>query len=315
MFFLLKLKHCYNIKLFGQFAIVLLIISILSGNTHASMEEDIKIITEGPSICLTSQASNFSIPQELLGSGGTISSDHISCRRVIDATVSLGDAGSSAREAINVLLQKYPKAIHVEVLNNLEYIAGAGTFEDWLMTKTMATRNRIELNPPFGAFKIIDPCSEFIEVKQDHEILNKVVHGGKMQSATVSIRVYYIIYAGACALSRISGINLGTEQARWLEHYNSGIGSASPVTSAPPRDATVTSYRASMIETSTNLSYAELLEKYPLGNKVEIRLFNGSVLIGNLASLNDQDLQVNIPGTSAITVKRQVIHQVILSQY
>jgi hypothetical protein len=279
-----------------------------------SISDNIKTITYGPSVCLTAQAADGLLPPKLAGGYIDTSSDRTKCREILDATLALGTAGSNAQDAIPILTQKFPIAIHVEKLNNLEYVQEVGTFEDWLMTKTMAVKTKIELNAPFGVFNIIDPCSEFIEATQEHDLFDPVYRGSQLIKATVSIRVYFVIYAGACALSKITGANQGTSQSRWIDYFNSMVVAPGPILEperlpvstripAPERSVTIPT-------TPQTLTFDKLLQLSPVGVNAEVSLFNGSILIGQITAIESPGLDIDLPGAGTVSVHREVIRQI-----
>jgi hypothetical protein len=297
-----------------------LLIAGFSGSLHAeiSLVDQINSIADGPSLCLTTQAVYNQVPTKIIGAYVDTSSNRVKCRSVLDAVQALSNAGPAAKDAIPILLQKYPIVVHVEVLNNLSYTAEVGTFEDWVLTKTMSVKNKLDLNPPFDAYNLVDPCADFIEATQEHEIFSPMYRGSVVQNAIVTIRVYYVMYVGACALSRITGLNLGTDQNQWLDYFSSAEKLSRMENTPPPIALTPppVHYPTPTVQnTPTIVSYAELLQRMPMGAKSEIRLYGGSVIIGQLSLIEERGVQVEVAGIGNVAIKREVILQISLLSY
>jgi hypothetical protein len=297
--------HTLAVRGLGRFTLLCAIVPALQA--APSVQECITTISQGPSLCLTPQATYYPLPQKIAETYADTSSNHNRCRAVLDATVALGNLGSQAREAVGVLVRKFPRAVHVEMLTNLSYTAGAGTFEDWVMTKTMAAKTKMELTPPFAAFNLIDPCADFIEASETHEIFEPVYKGGQIQSAIVTLRVCFVVNAGACALNRITGLNLGSDPTAWRQQF--GLGTepiAAAPTVVPPRSPQPQATAPAMTG-PVSLSYADLLARSPIGSRLEVRLFGGSILIGQLADIDEQKLSVDLPGAAIVPVRRSAV--------
>jgi hypothetical protein len=296
-----------------------------------ALQQDIATISNSPSVYFTPSASVHSLSSELVGPGDDVTSDKKTGTELLAACSAIGQRGTAARDAAQVLLARYPRAIHVQVLPNLYYSASGGTFEDWLMTKTMNARNRFELSPPFMSYETISPCTDFIKASQEHDLQDPTYVGGRLKTAQVTVRITFVYYAGACALSKITGLNLGTDRSRWQEWLGSqnratsyrvssspatgnssaqsGYETSSRSSSAQPshRSASGTSYT---MPSSGTYTFESLRQQSPLGRKLEIRLNGGSVFVGNLVSVGYDSLRIHVKGATIVPISREYISSI-----
>jgi hypothetical protein len=304
----------------------------------------IETIRTGPSLYLTPRAAATPLPPSIMGPYDEVP-DGTEAKKVLDATLALSVAGDKAREAVDVLVRRFPRAVHVVMLDDLVYSAGSGSFEDWVLTKTVGVKNRLELDSPFGRYEVIDPCSDFIEVSQEHELHQPSYSGGRLRSAGVTIKMTFVFYAGACALHRITGLDPGTDRRQWVQWLQarpaaSATGSSSSPTivsgQAPPPPAATPAVTAKSSppaasapaaapaapapSTSTGLrteqvSFEQLLERSPVGTRLEVRLVAGSVLVGKLVSVNRAGVRIDVKGASVVPVKREAVRHISLIVY
>lgn len=326
-----SLKYRWTVRLLP---VALFCAAVSAGDE--GIKKHIETIRTGPSLYLTPRAAATPLPPEIMGPYHTVPNGK-EARKVLDAVLALSVAGTKAEEATGVLVERFPRAVHVEMLNDLVYTAGTGTFEDWVLTKTMGVKNRLGLNSPFGKFEVIDPCSDFIEAKQEHELVHPRYSGGRLQSAGVDIKITFVFYAGACALHRITGLDLGTDRERWAEWFGSGAAAStggppsrpaprpatyieepsSPSPSAPPPSpvAPAASSSGPGGPRTEYVTFDQLRQRSPVGSRIEVRLFAGSVLVGKLVSVNQAGLRIDVKGASVVPVKRDAVEKIALVVY
>jgi hypothetical protein len=289
----------------GGFAITLAVAVVAGPRIAAASERqqeiarNIEAIRSGPALFFTADAVDLPLSPKIK-QAYNVSSDQKAGRQMLDACFALSDAGNAAREAVAVLAERYPRAVHAELSDNLRYTRGAGTFEDWVMTKKMGAKTRFELHAPFASYDQLEPCLDYIEVYEDHELLDPRYSGGQLQSARVSMQITYVFYAGACALSRITGADLGTDRHAWKNRF--GAANTQIPTDAVPAAAEPLAKQA--------LGYDSLLAHPGYTGPVDISLANGAVLIGDLVSIDQRRVRIRIPGVSPVTVQRHVIERI-----
>ncbi len=299
-----------TVAIIGCFAGVLMFQTAVAGGGTA---DHIETILTGPSLYLTPSALSLPLSPAIVGPGET-GANAKAARAVIDACFALGARGNEASPAIGALIQKYPRAVHAQLNDNLYYSAGAGTFEDWIMTKKMGAKTRFELNAPFAAYEQLEPCSKYLKVFEEHQLLDPQYAAGKLQSARVSLKITFVFYAGACALSRITGMDLGIDRAAWQQYAPDRAGSRGRAVSnnAGATAAASASNRGGATATTSRgeSAFERLLADPPIGKQIEVYMTGGSVLIGALLQLDAQGLTINIPGAAAIPVEREAIKKI-----
>jgi hypothetical protein len=197
---------------------ILLIASGLCAQSDP-VQQYINDLQNGPALYYTDQAINLLSTKDATIAANA-RSDQDKAMKALKATALLGDKGGKGAKAIDMLLQMYPLAIHCVTVNE-QYVPGAGTFEDWLQTKIMGEKNKFILKPPFLTYDDISQCDGFIEETHDYATAGeRYGAAGRMTEGYVTINVTFKYYAGACALSRITGQNLGIDINQWRSWWD-----------------------------------------------------------------------------------------------
>jgi hypothetical protein len=132
-----------------------------------------------------------------------------------NAAISLANEGSKAVAAIPVLIEKFPVAYHVSEIRNAQY-AGEGTFDDWVQTYITSERNKFLLTSPFLDYNSMTFCEQHIESTHEVQIIEKQAgKSGTVSRALANISIVLKLKVGACALEKITGIQLNAEQNVW----------------------------------------------------------------------------------------------------
>ena len=134
------------------------------------------------------------------------------------ATVSLGEMGRDAWPAIPVLVSKFPTAVHVVTVTD-QYRSGEGSMEDWVMTQVMSEKNKFMFATPFLNYESISKCQQFLNVSHETDESSTTYGANRLEGASVTIHITFTFHAGACALTRITGRDFGTDQRRWNEWW------------------------------------------------------------------------------------------------
>ncbi len=202
---------------------------------HGEDDEVARLIDDiqrGPSVYYTPEALDYfrvKAPGKVAGIGAQ---DKDAALRAFRAAIKLSTMGSKAVEAAGVLVEKFPTACHVSVIRGVEFTPGHGTFEDWVHTYAVSERKKFLLGSSLLEYATLVKCKELITTETDREILSRQVSsGGRITRASTNIFIVIKLYAGACALTRLSGQALGTEQEAWRRWYYQTGGS---FTAAPP---------------------------------------------------------------------------------
>ncbi|HEX3020265.1 MAG TPA: SUMF1/EgtB/PvdO family nonheme iron enzyme [Chitinispirillaceae bacterium] len=227
-------------------------------------------IKAGPSVYYSTDAlSHFS------KSGQNIASqvDKEVAFKSFRATITLANMGLGAIGGVPVLLEVFPKAYHVSMIKNVRY-AGEGTFEDWVQTYITSEKNKFLLASPFLDYNSMSLCEQHIESSSEIEYLDNSGKRGQ-----VNIIITFILNIGSCALQKITGMDLGNDQAAWQKWWQEGgnsqlseAASVVPVVSGPA------------------LSSGQAFSEIQLKGKYRMSLMTGDELIGVVESKDDTSL-------------------------
>ncbi len=193
------------------------------------------------------------------------------------AAIKLADMSSNAFAAVPVLIDQFPKAIHISEIKNARY-AGEGTFEDWVSTYIMNEKNKFMLASPFIDYNGISQCDQYIEAIPQTKILEQTpLSGTAIKTATVNITITFTCYFASCALSRISGMTIGNSQNDWriwwAQNGNTGIDASSSFSATPKAIV-------------SGQHFEEIIVK----GKYRMSLTTGDELIGFVESKDDTSL-------------------------
>ncbi len=190
------------------------------------------------------------------------------------AAASLANMGSRAIGAVPILLEVFPKAIHVSIIKNARY-AGEGTFEDWVQTYVTSERNKFLLASPFLDYNSMSLCEQHIETTSEIEYLDK--SAGKR--GQVNIIVILSLNMGSCVLEKITAMNLGNDLSAWKKWWDevgstqlSEAASVNPAVSGPA------------------LSSGQAFDEIKLKGKYRVSLATGDELIGIVEARDDTSL-------------------------
>jgi len=190
------------------------------------------------------------------------------------AAASLASMGSGAIGAVPVLLEVFPRAIHVSIIKNAQY-AGEGTFEDWIQTYVTSERNKFLLASPFLDYNSMSICEQHIESSSEIEYLDKSL--GK--KGRVNIIVIFSLNIGSCALEKITAMNFGNDLSAWKKWWEeSGSAQFSETASVES------------VISGPALSSGQAFNEIQLKGKYRMSLATGDELIGVVESKDDTSL-------------------------
>jgi hypothetical protein len=194
------------------------------------------------------------------------------------AVVKLGDMGQAASEAVPTLVDLFPRMEHVAIKRSVHYTPGNGSLEDWVQTYLVNEKNNFVFSSPFVEYATITKCENWIEALPVTTILSKKTgKGGKIIDAVADIVIILRVNAGACALARITGNDLGVSQESWQKWYRQSTGAAvSRDVSPAPRPAAQ----------KGQWSFPEIV----VNGKYKIHLITNDELTGTITSRDDSSL-------------------------
>lgn len=199
-------------------AVAISFFSLVSNASALSPEQISKLIDDvktGPAVYYTPEAAAY------FASLGSYSVSALSVNkdaaiRMFIATIKLGGVPlSQTKEAVPVLIDIFPKAVHFVQIRQSRY-AGEGKFEDCVSTYVMSAKNQFMLSSPFLDYNSMSLCDAFIDAPYETEIIDKKVNkSGAITGALFNLKITFTFYAGECALSRVTGMSLGHDASAW----------------------------------------------------------------------------------------------------
>lgn len=274
-----------------------LMVSTAAAAPSQKVQHLIDDLRAGPDVYMTPSAQEFAARQgePYTGTAQTIVENPSD--KPLRAAILLGDMGAKARDAVDALVTHFPKAVHAVTLHE-HYVASAGTFEDFVMTKAVGEKNKLIMRPPFLGYEALSKCQNFLTETHDYATASERRSGGRLVEANVTINITFTFYAGACALTRITGQMFGTDLSQWRTWWNqnrhlAAPGSASGTTpqtaTAPASSSTGSGANAWMPEgTSAAPSRpTQNTEEYPMGAKYRFWLRTGDEFIGTVEYKDD----------------------------
>ena len=276
-------------------------VALLSGS-YAAQSEMTKLtmdITNGPREYYTPDAYSY------FAAKGTSLPPQKSQKEAIKsfkATMRVAAMGAGGGEALSVLVEMYPRGIHITEAANLRY-TGEGTFDDWVQTYVTNEKNKFLLSSPFFSYNEMAQLENFVTGTPQVARLN----GEPVTIPTkdpVNISVIHTVYFGAHALSAISGRQFGTDGNRWLEWWNNGGKNAETGSSAIPASS---SFTAASPGTQARLRSGQLFSEIVLHGKYHMYLSTGDDLVGRVESKDEESLILETGDGKAYTFRPSII--------
>ncbi|MBN1760615.1 MAG: SUMF1/EgtB/PvdO family nonheme iron enzyme [Chitinispirillaceae bacterium] len=211
------------------------------------------------------------------------------------ATMKIAAMGSSASEALSVLVKKFPRGIHVTETKNLRY-TGEGTFDDWVQTYVASEKNRFILSSPFLDYNTMSQCEPFIV--STHEVTR--LNGESVTIPTkdpVRLSVIHTVYFGAYAISRITGQDLGTDSVQWRQWWDGRGNTAESVVNTGAGTAVV----------NDRLRSGQSFDDIVVRGKYHMYLSTGDDLVGRVESKSNEALILETSDGKAYTFRPSII--------
>ena len=201
----------------------------------------IDAVKSGPIVYYTPEAAAFFSVQANQPISG-IATNQAAAAKSFQAIAKLaGLPLDQVRDAVPVLIDMFPKAMHVVQVRQATFGKGEGSFDDCISTYVMNAKNQIMTTSPFLDYSALTPCENCIEETHDIDFIAKQVGAnGEIAQAVFNIRIIYTFYVGECTLTKISGVSLGHDATAWRQWQLSVSGQGasrpwSPMAAAAPR--------------------------------------------------------------------------------
>lgn len=220
------------------------------------------------------------------------------------ATIALGEMGSAAMPALDVLVERFPKAVHMSTLTET-FSAGEGSLDDWVMTKMMGEKNKFMFQSPVLDYESISKCEKFLDITHETSQANQQYSGSRLVSATVTVNITYTFYAGACALTRITGRDFGTDQRQWASWWAQNRGAVSTVApSASSASSTSTAAHTPQAASTMSSGDAKTAARTAqMGGTYRFQLTTGDSFEGVVEARTDTSLIVDIPSRGGVAFR------------
>ncbi len=275
-------KLAFFIMLFASFQAI--------AQSNSRISELIDQIRKGPSLYRTDEAVLASGTINPSGSVHAASGPEskAAIKQSIRAAVLLGDMGNDAKEAVATLIEMFPVAEHVAVINNAQYGPGMGSFEDWVQTYVVSQKNKFILEAPFIEYNTLTRCEKWVEASASTTVKQQRKVGTRIVEAQVDIYVTLRINAAACALSRITGYDVGNTRESWRDWYDRN-GALNGYVSSTPAPAA-----SEPLKSQTQVESAFPVVDYTTGLRYQITLTTGDVVVGIVDAVDDNSVTIKI---------------------
>jgi hypothetical protein len=245
---------------------------------ETDIKELIDAVKSAPSLYRTPEAQDyFSRLGQGMGAFASASQDRDGAIRGLRATIKLGDMAQAAMGAVPTLVDLFPRLEHVVTKRSVHYTPGNGSLEDWVQTYLVSEKNNFIFSPPFIEYASITKCENWIEASPVTTLLSKKMgSGGRILDAVADIFIIIRVNAGACALARITGNDLGVKQESWrsLQNLPRGAGAQD----IAPALRTAPGNRA--------IPFPDIV----IGGKYKLHLITSDELVGTVTSRDDSSL-------------------------
>ncbi|MBN2037727.1 MAG: SUMF1/EgtB/PvdO family nonheme iron enzyme [Chitinispirillaceae bacterium] len=274
----------YHNRSFPGFACVTMMLMLLATVVvvhAATVDNYIKDLKAGPTIYYTPEAAAyFAALGNYTTTGLSVNKD--AAVRTFTATTKLGSMQlSMAKDAINTLIDLFPKAVHVVQIPQAKY-TGKGSYDDCVSTYVMSAKNQFMTSCPFLDYNSLSLCEQFIESTKETEMLSsRKGKKGAIIEAMFNLRITFTFYAAECALSRLTGMSLGHDPNAWRQWWLSST--RAPFTPASDYTTVATTSTGTYV---TENSYSDIEP----GGTYRIILKTGDDLTGTVESRSDTSL-------------------------
>ena len=238
------------------------------------------IVMGGPSLYRTPEAVEYYSQQGLSKNQADVQQNRDDAIRSLRAAIKLGEMGGRAKAAIPVLIDMFPQLEHVVSKRSVHYTSGNGSLEDWVQTFIVSEKSNFVFSSPFVEFETMSKCENFIDAAPTTKMLyQKTGSGGRIVEAVADIFIVLRVNAGACALSRITGKEFGTDREAWRRWWSQETASVN----AAPVSQPVSALRKK--------TFADLVVRAVY----KLHLVTGDIMAGTVTAKDDTSLTLTTP--------------------
>jgi|GEM_PF-1889037 hypothetical protein len=250
------------------------------------VQQLVDIIKNGPSLYRTPEAASAYAKYNPQGGVPAVSSTDglVAIKQSLRAAIELADFGDKARDAVPALVEVFPQAEYLYVISGAQFAPGMGSFDDWVQTYVISSKNKFLLSSPFVEYQTLTRCEHYVEAAATTDIHQKRMAGNKVVEASVDIYVTIRINAAACALAKITGVEAGSTRESWRTWYSRSLGASAAAPSGQSAPVRIT-----IVNTPANPP-----PDYVVGARYQITLTTGDVVTGVIESVDDASLTVRV---------------------
>jgi hypothetical protein len=193
------------------------------------MTRYIRDIQAGPSTYYTPEASTYFVSRGSIGPGGTATDRDAATRSFTAITRISHMTYADAREAIPIMVSLFPKIVHLVQVHGAVFGANEGTFDDCIGTCVTNAKNQFMVSPPILDYNILSQYESFIDETHEVEFVSKQLNAsGEVAQAVFNLKIFFTVYIGEGALSRLTGQSLGHDQNAWKRWETGSAGETTP---------------------------------------------------------------------------------------
>jgi hypothetical protein len=178
----------------------------------------IRDITAGPATYYTPEAYSYFVSRSPVPAGAA-STDRDAAIRCFSAITRVSHLPSAeVQEVIPAIVTLFPKMVHLVQIREATFGAGEGNFDDCIGTYVTNAKNQFMVSPPILDYNSMSQYENFIEESHDVEFISKRLDAsGQVIQAIFSLKIFFSVYIGEGALSRLTGQALGHDQSAWRQ--------------------------------------------------------------------------------------------------
>jgi hypothetical protein len=255
------------------------------------------IIKSGPMLYRTPEAIEYYSQHGLSKAMAALQQQRDAAIESLRAAIKLGNMGSRAREAIPVLIDMFPQLEHVVAKRSVHYTTGNGSLEDWVQTFLVSEKSNFVFSSPFVEFETISKCENWVEASPVTTMLSqKIGAGSRIVDAVADIFIILRVNAGACALSRITGMEFDSNRDAWQRWWYHDMGGHYGVPAPSPGYPSAGAPK-------------KKFDDIVVGGKYKLHLVTGDDLLGAVTAKDDTSLVLKTESGSSYSFKTVLIEK------
>lgn len=186
-------------------------------------------IQAGPSTFYTPEAYAYFVSRNTITLGGA-ATDRDAAARSFSAITRISHLSfADARLAIPIMVSLFPKVVHLVQVRGAVFGPNEGTIDDCIGTCVTNAKNQFIVSPPVLDYNIISQYESFMDESHEVEFISKQLNAsGEVVEAQFNLKIFFTIYIGEGALSRLTGQSLGHDQNAWKRWETGSAGEPPP---------------------------------------------------------------------------------------